>query len=650
MANVVPDRDEIATLPTPLTDGERQILDTLEKAYIHDSNVTIYVQPHLNGLNPDFVLFSEDAGVVVIEAKDWNLAHYEITLSEEVDDGSFKKSDKKSLDWKVYDRHTGQHVDIKCPFDQVERYKNSIIDHEVPAIRARIIVDGNSFYGLIKTVVAFTKATCKQLDYKLGEFSHYNQHKYRYMGIEQCTNPEEMRDFLNRCGFRKGSSFTSWMRKTGFSSRLRNALGYPEHGNYSIKHLTIQLSEKQKQLLDNELGTSRRVKGVAGSGKTMIIVQKAVNAALAGHKVLVVCFNITMANHLQELCTRLARHYNRHANRHIEVGHYHRFFKLNTNEERRDSGGFYLGYYQVLLIDEGQDFQRLWIEKLQEKLLKPYHFFFVEDERQDIYNVINVRGPQVPGIRGRPNILDRSYRLPNKVIQLANSFAEEMKLETDTLDIDSTQYTLPGIGDDYVNERKPGKIVYASGSKSAMLIALCEDLSQSWDGGELNALADNAILVASVPDGWEINSILERLQIPVIRTFESEEEYLALTANDKNHENTEIVNMKSTLEYRVNDQVEGLRRAYKVAFRMKTGKVKLSTIHSFKGWELKRIFIFFNATKRQLSRQHHLFYTAITRCYDELYIYDCNENYSEFFNKMISKNIVEPRKVPLIPF
>ena len=38
----------------------------------------VYVQPHLNGLRPDFVLLNPRVGIGVFEVKDWNLdaMHY----------------------------------------------------------------------------------------------------------------------------------------------------------------------------------------------------------------------------------------------------------------------------------------------------------------------------------------------------------------------------------------------------------------------------------------------------------------------------------------------------------------------------------------------------------------------------------------------
>lgn len=649
MATIVPDSDEISSFPTPLNASELQLLETLKRAY--DDDCIIYVQPHLNGLNPDFVLYSENSGVCVIEVKDWNLTNYQITLKNaERDDLKLK-----GLCWQVYDRNSGNYESIKCPFDQVQRYKDSIIDYEIPSIRARISVGKKQLYGLIKTVVAFVSTPRSQLDAKLSVVHDrkLDRFKYRYIGAEECSNPRAMREYLERNGFRKGSQFANWMKETRFSSRLRNALGYPEHGNYELKHLMIEFSDKQRYLLDNTLGVARRVQGVAGSGKTVLVVQKAVDAARAGHKVLVVCFNITMFTHLHELCTRLARHFDRNLNRNIEVGHYHRFFTLDDDpREDHGSGGRYMQEdYNVLLIDEGQDFRTKWIEKLQGLCKKPYHFFFAEDERQDIYLASRSRGRKVPGVMGRPNTLNASYRLPREIALLSNRFAEAMQLEQEQLPIDDGQLTLPGFADRFGNIKGPGCIVYAAGSKREMLGALREDLSVAWDSGSFDAMADNAVLVASIPDGWDVVEVAEQLKIPTKRTFESRKEYDDLSEdNGVTDPDLDELHLVPREKYEVNHAVRALRRAYKVAFRMRAGSLKLATIHSFKGWELKRIYVLFDPTAKQSDSRNHLLYTAMTRCQHELRIYDCTDAYKGFFSQAISENLVKCRsKMDLQP-
>jgi hypothetical protein len=62
---VVPSRDQLDALPTPLTPGEMSVLGFFDEHL--PKRWGIYVHPHLNGLRPDFVLLNPDAGIAVFE-------------------------------------------------------------------------------------------------------------------------------------------------------------------------------------------------------------------------------------------------------------------------------------------------------------------------------------------------------------------------------------------------------------------------------------------------------------------------------------------------------------------------------------------------------------------------------------------------------
>ena len=61
----------------------------------------------------------------------------------------------------------------------------------------------------------------------------------------------------------------------------------------------LRLTERQKDLLDNLAEHSRAaIKGAAGTGKTVLAMEKARRMALAGKRVLLLCFNRPLAAHL----------------------------------------------------------------------------------------------------------------------------------------------------------------------------------------------------------------------------------------------------------------------------------------------------------------------------------------------------------------
>ena len=54
-----------------LTPGERQLIDLFDE--VLSPKWEMYIQPHLNGLQPDLVLLNPSVGIAVFEVKDWNL-------------------------------------------------------------------------------------------------------------------------------------------------------------------------------------------------------------------------------------------------------------------------------------------------------------------------------------------------------------------------------------------------------------------------------------------------------------------------------------------------------------------------------------------------------------------------------------------------
>lgn len=75
-----PPREEHDKLPMPLTDGEKRLIDLFDTTL--QPEWEIYLQPHLNGLRPDFVLLHPHVGIAVFEVKDWNLSQYYSELEE----------------------------------------------------------------------------------------------------------------------------------------------------------------------------------------------------------------------------------------------------------------------------------------------------------------------------------------------------------------------------------------------------------------------------------------------------------------------------------------------------------------------------------------------------------------------------------------
>jgi hypothetical protein len=71
-----PPLEDIGRLRTELNEGEDRVLRFLVRhlgSYEEGVPWEVYIQPHLNGMRPDFVLLHPYMGVVVLEVKHWNV-------------------------------------------------------------------------------------------------------------------------------------------------------------------------------------------------------------------------------------------------------------------------------------------------------------------------------------------------------------------------------------------------------------------------------------------------------------------------------------------------------------------------------------------------------------------------------------------------
>ncbi|MCB0033403.1 MAG: AAA family ATPase [Anaerolineales bacterium] len=567
-----------------------------------DDNWTIYVQPFLNGLEPDIIIFSEQSGLGVFEVKDWQLENYEVDANGR---------------WSVY-KGGRKHDYVRCPFEQVEQYKETIMRYELPELEAAALLN-RAVYGVVVPFIYIHKHTTDDALKTVGVLQEKHEHTIVF-GKECIKNPKELLDKLDRLHLKRRSNFADMMQNHQLQNRLRDSLAYPEHGRREISDILFKLSKRQESLLSNDPG-KRRVIGAAGSGKTMILARKAVNAALEGKKVLLVCYNITMVNYLNVIVRRLARHFDKNQqriDRLIYVRHFHRLFPSEKNIVK-DRVIRIKQPFDVILIDEGQDFEREWIEKLYRLAKDDAHIMFVEDDRQNIYGKDTASRRQVPGIRGRPFELKATFRVNAPVVKIANRLIAASKQTFESGDMETVQEATQ-------QELFPAPIpTWFNGNRAEMLNALASEAERLIHHVETGAFADIVILVCSVEDGWDICDELDKLNRPYICNFESRSE---------NEQIREQYAAEQT-ERRIDD----LRRGRKIAFRMQTGRIKICTIHSFKGWELKRVLVFFNPVGPD-TNHIPLLYTAMTRSQEFLTIFNAHPDLIRFSQQAAAQNLL----------
>jgi hypothetical protein len=158
----------------------------------------------------------------------------------------------------------------------------------------------------------------------------------------------------------------------------------------------IQLTEQQFMAL-SLLGDRRRVAigGCAGSGKTMLAVEKARQFSELNMNVLLICFNAPLAEylrrrlpkvdiyHFHELCRQAAKQIDLSLPRNIDEQEY---FENALPEALLKAANTMGRIYDAIIIDEGQDFKENYWIALESLLKENGYLYIFYDNNQNLYN------------------------------------------------------------------------------------------------------------------------------------------------------------------------------------------------------------------------------------------------------------------------
>ena len=547
----------------PRTDGEEYLLSKFSTSP-RFKGWTIFEQPHINSMKPDFILLHPEKGIIILEVKDWNLA------SEIYENGG-------------YIIGTNGKKFNKNPINQVENYKNSILKTELTNSISLSEEFNDMFFGCIETVVYFHKASKIQAD-KFCEKSNnhtkiWTKNEFDYIcNIDNILTPSLHTYALS---FNK-SKFNSNGLLASLVAELKAILQYSDY-NYQRKQ-PIKLTDEQKKLAKLQKGSIRRWSGVAGSGKSLCLAQKAVNALKENNKVLILTFNITLRHYLRDLCSQQFGIGSYEGERkklrsNLTICHFHDLLKIimmeheieitttendadftqkwinNINEYIQNSSIKNHLKYDYILIDEGQDFQGEWIRFIKQFFTNVGELFIVYDKAQDLYEhgiwIEDSNQIKNIGFKGRPGNIKVSMRLPSKIVSLIQDIRNEFNIDAEEIKPSTnTQQSFIEITN-WFN--------YSAANKS-------EKLRQIEDQVEFlkhtNSLEDITILTTNENTGVEI-----------VNRFES-----------KGIKTSHVYDMQK-------QKNQSMRRSEKWKFQSGTGRLKICSYHSYKGWETPNIIL-----------------------------------------------------------
>lgn len=203
-----------------------------------------------------------------------------------------------------------------------------------------------------------------------------------------------------------------------------------------LEEKLIQLTEDQMRLLDF-LGTRRRaaISGCAGSGKTMLAVEKARRLFDEGFEVLLVCFNNALADYLSGklpdisvitfhgLCEYLVKEAGMTPQNYKDI---HDYYDRVLPEAGFDAAIALGKKFDAIIVDEGQDFRdEYWmaINELVDEAQGILYIFY--DDNQNLY-----RGSPINTIINEPPFMlienCRNTKLIHELVRQFHTHKEVM--------------------------------------------------------------------------------------------------------------------------------------------------------------------------------------------------------------------------------
>lgn len=600
MAKLSPPLDIINGQKIPPTSGELCLLNFLQS--ILDNSYEIYFQPFLNGDQPDIAILRRNGGLLFIEVKECNLDHYEMY---DVSNWISKKSMKR----------------VMSPTQQVKKYKDRLFNLHSSELQDKASHDSR-LYGRVCCAIYFHNATEMQLIdfYKdnISDEKFYKRNYYTQMLGKDSLTKEMFLAYLDKIRLTKNNYNFDYPLYISIQRFLIPPLHKIEDG------LSLKYTQAQKLLIESVGGQRRKIKGVAGSGKTYVLAKIAANAQIrTNSRVLILTFNIALRNYIHDRINDVRENFDWN---NFYITNYHQFFKaqaikymldineLTDFEDKKffESQKSRIIPYQAIFIDEIQDYKQEWLDLIIEYFsdinteLKVFG-----DEKQNIYDreLDSNKEPIVRTIVGQWNrSLSQSFRLFGYVANIAIAYQDEIlskkykksdmssesKSSDDTLNLDNQvlkYYYCKGLNQDEITEQ-------------IFRVIKNENIHSS----------DVAILSSSIEMIRDINDI-------IINTY-NEKTTITFETNEE-----------SEKYIKRNHIIKDIRRQRRNNFWFKTGTIKLSTIHSFKGWEIQTVFLLIEDDGEKIVSPE-LVYTGITRAKYNLIVFNLgNAEQHAFFKE-----------------
>lgn len=605
MTTLIPAINSVLSRMTP---GEKRFAYRLEQ-FLEDDYLCWYDVPvGPKGLHPDFIVLHPRRGILILEVKDWT-------------QDTVRKMDKSTADIL-----TSQGLKTESnPLEQARQYCHAVVkclerDPQLVyppehAYKGRLIMPFG--HGVVLSnitraqfdrepdfaeVIPPHRVICKDemtesVDVEAFQTRLWNMFTVRFNHVLSLPQIDRVRWHLfPEIRIAQGSLFESDNDTDAESAQ-------------SMLPNLLRVMDIQQEQLARSLGDGHRViHGVAGAGKTLILVYRCLYLArIMERPILVLCYNRPLAARLQQLIEEKG------IQAKVQVENFHRWCRqqlvtyhepLPANGENYsellvqqliqavDAGRIPAGQYGAVMLDEGHDFQPEWL-KLAVQMVDPATnaLLVLYDDAQSIYaRAANKFSFASVGIqaRGRTTILKLNYRNTHQVIKVATAFAQELLTEAD-----AEEDGIPLLAPTSAGRSGAAPLLLELPGFGAEARYIAQRLKELQNKGR--AWKDMAVIYRSGYMGDRLMQTLRAADIP----------FASLT-HARDEQNGAI------------------------------DSVKLVTMHSSKGLEFPVVFVaglgYMPGRERDEKEEARLLYVAMTRAMDELIL--TGHQHSLFIAKM----------------
>lgn len=531
------------------------------------------------------------------------------------------------------------HTNLESEYKRVENIKSYIFNTHLKSIKIDSILN-KSIYGCVKTALYFPNSSTKEVDEEIEKLNKAINEK-----INKSESDKDYFDYLIRLyqtdDFKVNLNkiYTRNFKYDYYAELVKIIVG--NWHSFKDGDTNFHLTKRQEEIVRNDKNRLR-VKGVAGCGKTQVVANRAVEKHLqTGDDVLILTYNISLIQYVRMRINQVPADF---STAKFHITNYHQFFLSMANRysdeslslEDFDAPDFFAPYssvipkYRTILIDEVQDFKTNWLRSIFTYFLTPDGTISVfGDGEQNIYSreyEADTRMPVIPTFVNVPwtHMSERiTMRIINpEIAKLSFLFAKEF--------VDSTMQPI-SLPNELVFEKYWIKYWNVGRNKNAL--SICQNIK--WIIQEHQITPRNTVVLSE-----SINILRD------IQKYYTDESH-SCTTNFETAEQYEELRKSQHSPTLFQKDLKEIRRAAKTHFTTDCNDLKLSTIHSFKGWESETIILLLQPEMEENSVYEGYFiqerenipaliYTALTRAKCNLFILNLgNDKYDIFFKNNI---------------